>query len=206
MSGLWKPLDHEKSARRDKVQKPDYRESFALPAVQNLPRSPWSNRLIRITAGGEIVRTPVWYREQAREWKEQIKMELRRITNRHPIIVQRKRFAFRWTANEFGVANSLAFNQATKFFGAVQKEAFTRWEMVERRLFRAELHREKQFDPEQQCEIELVELKFGLNDVTQFLQFADGFRIEDEFFSRTDAHSLNSQHEDELHKDQPEQQ
>ena len=115
MSGLWKPLDHEKSARRDKVQKPDYRESFALPAVQNLPRSPWSNRLIRITAGGEVVRTPVWYREQAREWKEQIKMELRRITNRHPIIVQRKRFAFRWTANEFGVANSLAFNQATKF-------------------------------------------------------------------------------------------
>ncbi len=187
MGGLWKPRDHEKSAIKEKTQKADYREDFDLPIVQKLPKHGLLGRGIRISAGMRIIRTPEWYRLQARQWKDQILRELRRITNRYPILVDDRKFVFKWKLDDFAKANALSQTQAASIFPAVRREAVERRSMVERRLARAELATSRKLDPETSTEVKIVELEFRLSEITDLLPFADGFRIEEEFFAEKQA-------------------
>ena len=185
MGGLWKPLDHEKSLRRDKSQKGDYRDGFHEPISQKLSSSSFSGLGLRLTSRG-LVRTPTWYREVGRRWKQKIKVEIRRITNKFPISIDGRRFAFKWTVVEFARANSLTEEKAKIIFPEVKAQAIERRNMVELRLSRAEVVRGTEYDPESRQDVWTLSLDFSFNDVAKILPFADEFKIEEEFFAIRD--------------------
>jgi hypothetical protein len=167
---LWKPTDHEKSATRDKLQKPPYTDSFASPAVQKFPSSGLAEFGIKVTPR-TIVPTPRHFQLQVRELKDGMRRELHRITNRFPIVILGKQFAFKWTKDTFAEKNALFGKSADMVFKNVKAEAIERRAMVERRIARLEIT---------QTETGRV-FTFNIKELTNVLPFANDFRIEDEF-------------------------
>lgn len=185
MGGLTRKYDYEKGLRRDKAQKGDYREDLYEPISQKLPSSFFSMLGLRLTSTG-FVRTPAFYREMGRNWKQRIKVELRRITNKFPIAVDGFRFAFKWSVVEFAKQNSLTDEKAKIIYPQVKTEATERRNMLERRLSRAEVERRSEYDPQSGQDTWTLTLNFSFNDIAKILPFTDGFKIEDELFGGQD--------------------
>jgi hypothetical protein len=184
---LWKQFEHEKSNSRDKTKKPDYREDFSIPVAKNVLESGFSSALSSLGlrfSRGSLTRTPLWYQELSRKWKDQTKREMRRITNRFPIIIQGKKFTYKWSMSEFALANSIDLSEAKLIFNQIRTEAFERRKLVETAIARSELQRKKNSDENSQREIEDIQLSFELTRTKKIFEFADGFDIESEFFSR----------------------
>jgi hypothetical protein len=166
---LWKPLDHEKSANKDKLLKPPYKENFASPASQKLS-SGLSEFGLRVV-GHTIVRTPKNFQLQIRGVKDRMKRELRRVTNHFPIVIFGRLFAFKWTKDTFAKKNGLTAETADACFENVKAEAIVRLAMVETRIARLGIA---------QTETGRV-FTFNIKELTNVLPFANDFRIEDEF-------------------------
>jgi len=180
--GLTKPIDFEKGASKGKARKGDYRENFLDPIVQKLRRDLLVPEGYRLTSSG-IARTPTWYRQMGRKWKDQILRELRRIVNRYPVIINKRRYAFKWTARDFGQANALDARTIANEFDDVRRKANEHLKIVESRLLRAEVRKTKRFDAESTKEVIDLELDFTLQDITRFFEFPADFKLEEEFFA-----------------------
>ena len=106
--------------------------------------------------------------------KTELIRELRRVTNKYPVEIEGKVFAFKWNRATFAKANRLSMEEAEKAFPRIEEEARTRRAMVERRIRFLEATRTEGGD----------QLSYNIREVCDLLYFANGVRVEEVFFEK----------------------
>ena len=193
MSGLWKQHDHDRSRRRDAASKPDYRENFwwsSGPRNAAPSRTGLEELGLRLAKRGSVrtfVKTKRWYTLQALDWKKQLKKELRRITNQHPILIESKKYAFKWAFQRFLKENSLPSNWSASDFNKIKKNAEDRRVILERAIDRATLDISIQTDAETLEKYEHYELSIGITKISKIYQFPEDFDLESEIFAKANS-------------------